>query len=149
MKKIDYKLQESLGYIIGLARRAVANRVNHKLEKAGHDVTCEQAAILMNLWQKNGQSQKELAGCVCKDKASITRLIDGMEKRDLVVRMASKGDGRQKLIYLTSKGKELRQKLVVVLDKTIEDAQRGIKAQDLKICKDVLRQVTDNLSKIF
>ena len=75
MQTTAYNLEESLGYIVGRAGRAFANRWNHNFEKAGHNVTCEQWAILMNLWQKNGQSQKELAGCTCKDKTSITRLL--------------------------------------------------------------------------
>ena len=85
MKTTDYNLEESLGYVIGRAGRAMANRLNQNFEKAGYDVTCEQWAVLMSLWHKNGQSQKELASITCKDKTSITRLLDGLEKKNLVV----------------------------------------------------------------
>lgn len=146
MKKTPYNLEESLGYIIGRAGRAMANRLNHNFEKAGHNVTCEQWAILMNLWQKNGQSQKELASVACKDKTSITRLLNGLEKKNLVLRISDKKDARQKFIYLTDKGKELQKKLLELVRKTLLEAQVGIKAQDLKVCKDVLRHVAKNLT---
>lgn len=146
MKSSAYNLEESLGYIVGRAGRSMANCLNHKFEKSGHDVTCEQWAVLMNLWRKNGQSQKELSGVTCKDKTSITRLIDGMEKRNLVVRIPDKSDGRQKIIYLTQKGKELQQKLLVLVRQMLEEAQSGIRAEHLKICKDVLRKVARNIS---
>ena len=146
MKNTSYNIEESLGYIIGRSGRAMANRLNHNFEKAGHNVTCEQWAVLINLWHKNGQNQTELAGITCKDKTSITRLIDGMEKRNLVVRIPDKKDGRQKLIYLTNKGKELQQRLLHLVKKTLQEAREGINETDLKTCKDVLRQVARNLS---
>ena len=146
MTKTPYMIEESLGYIIGRSGRSIANRLNQNFLSAGHNVTCEQWAILSQLWHNNGQSQKELAGNTCKDKTSITRLIDGIEKRNLVVRIPDKKDGRQKLIYLTNKGKELQQELLHVVKKTLAEAQAGIRLSDLQTCKDVLRKVTKNLS---
>lgn len=146
MKTTDYNLEESLGYVVGRAGRAMANRLNHNFEKAGYDVTCEQWAVLMNLWHKNGQNQKELAGITCKDKTSITRLLDGLEKKNFVVRTPGKKDARQKFIYLTDQGKAFQQELLKLVKQTLAEAQKGIKARDLKVCKDVLRQVTHNLS---
>lgn len=135
-----------MGYVIGRAGRAMANRLNHHFESAGYDVTCEQWGILNSLWKKNGQSQKELAGCTCKDKTSITRLIDGMERRKLVVRTSNQEDARQKLIYLTSRGKVLRQKLLRQIEKTLKEAQKDISMSHLEICKEVLRKVHQNLN---
>ena len=146
MKRSQYNLEDSLGYVIGRAGRALANRLNHNFEKSGHDVTCEQWAILTNLWQNNGQNQKDLAGVSCKDKTSITRLIDGLEKKSLVVRTPDKSDARHKLIYLTNKGKALQQELVFIVQKTLVEAQSGVHPKNLEICKNVLRQVARNLT---
>jgi len=146
MKTTDYNLEESLGYVIGRAGRSMANRLNHNFEKAGYDVTCEQWAILMNLWHKNGQNQKDLAGVTCKDKTSITRLLDGLEKKNFVVRVPGKNDARQKFIYLTNQGKALQQELLELVKQTLAEARKGIKTRDLGICKDVLKQVAHNLS---
>ena len=145
MKTRHYNLEGSLGYIVGLARRALLNRLNQDFEKAGHHVTCEQLGVLVSLRQKDGQNQNELASYTCKDKTSIARLIDGMEKRGLVVRTLDKKDGRCKLIYLTHKGKELQRKLIPMIKGAIEDTQQGVKPGDLKVCKDVLKRVTRNL----
>jgi DNA-binding MarR family transcriptional regulator len=149
MKKILTNQEKSLGYVIGRAGRALANRLNHNFEKAGHDVTSEQWAVLTNLWQKNGQNQKDLAGVTCKDKTSITRLIDVLEKKSLVVRTPDKLDARHKLIYLTNKGKALQQALVAIAQKTLVEAQEGIQVRNLEICKTVLRQVAKNLSEVL
>ncbi|MBI1928890.1 MarR family transcriptional regulator, partial [Candidatus Poribacteria bacterium] len=82
-----YNLDESLGYIVNRAARAVLNRLNRNFAEAGHDATAEQWRILVHLWHQDGQRQQQLADIICQDKTSITRLINGLEKRNLVVRI--------------------------------------------------------------
>jgi len=139
-----YILEESLGYMMGRAARSIGTRLNRNFTEAGYDVTCEQWSVLVNLWQTNGQSQQDLAGTTCKDKTSMTRLIDNMEKHNLVVRIPSKTDRRQKLIYLTKKGRDLQEKLVKIVHKTLKDAQKGVSARDITRCKNVLARVYEN-----
>jgi len=142
---LQFKLEQSLGYIMGRAARGIGTRLNRNFIESGYDVTCEQWSVLMNLWEKNGQSQQDLAGTTCKNKTSMTRLIDNMEKHNLVVRVPSKSDKRQKLIYLTKKGKDLQEKLVAIVQQTLNDAQKNISAKDIALCKKVLEQVYDNV----
>lgn len=139
-----YNLEESLGYVMARASRAIGTRLNRNFTEAGFDVTCEQWSVLMNLWQKNGQSQQDLAGTTCKDKTSVTRLIDNMEKHSLVVRIPSQEDRRRKLIYLTKKGRDLQERLARIVRQTLKDAQKNIKVKDVDLCKQVLRQVYEN-----
>jgi len=90
MIKQKYILEESLGYAMGRATRTLSTLVNYNFTKAGYDVTCEQWSVLVNLGKKNGQSQQYLASLTCKDKTTITRLIDNMENHNLVVRISDK-----------------------------------------------------------
>ena len=139
-----YILEESLGYAMGRATRALGALVNRNFARAGYDVTCEQWSVLVNLGKKNGQSQQELASLICKDKTSVTRLIDNMEKHSLVVRIPDKTDRRQKLIYLTKKGRDLQEKLLVVIFNTQMEAQKSIKINEIEICKSVLNHIYEN-----
>ena len=144
MSPQNYKLEESLGYSLGRANRALGALVNRNFARAGHDVTCEQWSVMVNLGKKNGQSQQELAGLICKDKTSVTRLIDNMEKHNLVVRIPDKDDRRQKLIYLTKKGQDLQERLLVIIKNSQEEAQKSIRPKDIAICKEVLDQIYEN-----
>jgi len=130
---------------MGRATRSLGALVNRNFAQAGYDVTCEQWSVLINLSKKNGQSQQELVALICKDKTSITRLIDNMEKHNLVVRIPDKNDKRQKLIYTTKKGRDLQLNLLKIIQKTMQQAQKSIKPNDLSICKKVLNQVYDNV----
>lgn len=144
MTSHKYILEESLGYAMGRATRYLGASVNRNFARAGFDVTCEQFSVLVNLGKKNGQSQQDLAGLICKDKTSVTRLIDNMEKHSLVVRIPDKNDRRQKLIYLTKKGQDLQEKLILVIQKTHVEAQKSIKIKDIETCKSVLHQIYEN-----
>jgi DNA-binding MarR family transcriptional regulator len=145
MPKDPYNLEDSIGYILGRTTRTLGGRLNRHFTDRGYDITCEQWAVLVNLGKINGQTQQELAVHTCKDKTSMTRLIDGMEKRNLVVRIPNKQDKRQKLIYLTAKGKDFHQKLLTVAHHTVQEAQAGINPKDIKVCKDVLNKVYENV----
>jgi DNA-binding MarR family transcriptional regulator len=77
----------------------------------------------------------------------MTRLIDGMEKHDLVVRVPDKQDKRQKLIYLTNKGKTLQKKLILIVHQTLEQAEKGISSKDIELCMNVLNKIYVNVQQ--
>ncbi len=149
MRQYKYILEETLGYAMSRATRTLTTLVNHNFIKAGFDVTCEQWSVLVNLGKKNGQSQQDLADITCKDKTTMTRLIDNMEKHNLVVRIPDKGDRRQKLIYLTKKGRDLQDRLTILIQRTLGEAQKSIKINDLETCKKVLNQVYENAKNLI
>jgi DNA-binding MarR family transcriptional regulator len=119
--------------------------LNQSFAKAGHDVTTEQWRILRCLQNRDGQRQQDLADVVHKDKTCITRIIDSMEKRDLVVRIPDRLDRRQKLIYLANKGKRLQEELMQIAQKTSLEIQQDIDAEHLDICRNVLMKIRSNL----
>ena len=139
--------EQSLFYLIRRTSRAFRCRLNSRFADAGHDVTSEQWRILKCLWHKDGQRQQDLADFVHKDKTSITRIVDVMEKRDLVVRIPDAVDRRQKLIYLTNKGKRLQEVLVQIVQEISLEAQAGIEPENIEIFGNVLAKLRDNLSQ--
>jgi DNA-binding MarR family transcriptional regulator len=142
----DQDSKQLLLFLIKRTGRAFMRRLNHNFAQAGHDVKSEQVRILSCLRHQDGQRQQDLANLVHKDKTSITRIIDSMEKRDLVVRIHDRLDRRQKLIYLTNKGKRLQEELRVIVQETALEAQQGVALEHLEICRDALTKIYSNLS---
>lgn len=147
MKHACFNLEDSLGHMVGRTTRALWNRLHSMFIKAGYDVTVEQWIVLVNLWHRDGQFQQQLADISGKDKTSITRLIDGLEKRNIVVRVPDAVDRRHKRIYLTNKGKKLQNELIPLAQKNLYQAQQNVKAEHMKICKDVLQKVYCNITE--
>jgi DNA-binding MarR family transcriptional regulator len=146
MTPIRYNIEASLGSIVRRAERAMINRLNQKFKSSGYDITTEQYRVLVNLWNNDGQNQQELAEATYKNKTTLTRLINNLEKRNLVVRVPDKTDNRNKHVYLTRRGKELPKELTQFARQTLIEAQCGIPRGEIKICKDVLQRVIRNLT---
>ena len=93
---------------------------------------------------KRGVTQQELCNATYKDKPSMTRLIDNMERMHLVVRISDKSDRRINLIHLTKTGKELEEKARYVANRTLKEALYGLTTEELRISQNVLRKIFTN-----
>jgi MarR family transcriptional regulator, organic hydroperoxide resistance regulator len=139
------ELNNSIGSLVYQADRHLINRLQRNFQDSGFDITVEQWKVLLNLFIKDGQNQQELSELTEKDKTSITRLVDGLEKRNLAVRIPDRSDRRNKLIYLTPKGKNMQNELVYNAEKTLVQALKDISEQDIEICRRVLCVIIENL----
>ena len=137
-----------ISLIFAILNGKVSAAINRKLvrnfREKGLDITPEQWTVLLSLWEKDGVSQQELCNATFKDKPSMTRLIDNMEKLGLVVRIASKDDRRTNLIHLTRNGKELKESAILVANRTLKEALVGVTFDELRVSQEVLRKVFTN-----
>ncbi|MDP4283240.1 MAG: MarR family transcriptional regulator [Bacteroidota bacterium] len=143
----QFKRGELYSFITGKASTAIARRLQKNFKEAGIDVTIEQWSVLYHLWKQEGQSQQQLCEGTFRDKPSITRLVDNLEKSKLVKRVASKNDRRSNLIFLTKEGKTLEQKTMEVANRTLNEALEGVNNGQIEIAKEVLQIVYDNLAR--
>jgi DNA-binding MarR family transcriptional regulator len=85
------------------------------LQVEGIDITTEQWSVLACLWEKDKVTQQALCTLTAKDKPSMTRLIDKLEKRNLVTRVSDNNDRRINLIHLTDAGLALQQRATQIV----------------------------------
>ncbi|WP_299528223.1 MarR family transcriptional regulator [uncultured Lutibacter sp.] len=111
-------------------------------------VTKEQWIVLKILFEDNEPLiQNELAFITNRNKASLTRLINVMEKNNLVTRIPSKNDSRKNLIQITETGKLLFLKMKPLMLHTLEKMQQGITEEEKKIFFNVMTKIQFNLKK--
>ncbi|MDT2047426.1 MarR family transcriptional regulator [Priestia aryabhattai] len=145
MNKESYKLDDSLGYRLFHASRLMMNRLNHHFKNNDYPLTYEQWQIMSRLYEKDGQTQNQLAIQNERDQASVSRLIDNMIKRELVKRVPHITDRRINLIYLTEYGKSIQVELEKLAQQTISDASEGLTEEELAICLSTLNKIRYNL----
>jgi DNA-binding MarR family transcriptional regulator len=88
----------------------MANQLAAELRPAG--VGIGQWAVLLFLWARDGMSQAELSRVVAIEPPTMVRTIDRMVRDGLVTRVPDPDDGRVSRIYLTDRGRSLRDDLV-------------------------------------
>ena len=145
MPNNQFKKGELYSFITGKASTAIARRLQKKFNAAGLNITIEQWSVLYHLWKQEGISQQELCNATFRDKPSITRLVDNLEKLNLVKRVASESDRRINLIYLTKQAQKLQEETMALADETLNEALITVPADKVDICKEVLQVVYDNL----
>ena len=147
MQNNQFKKGELYSFISGKASIAIARRLQKKFNASGLNLTIEQWSILYHLWKEDGKSQQELCNATFRDKPSITRLIDNLEKLDLVKRVADEKDRRINKVYLTKAAKKLEEQSMQLAEETLNEALEGVPAEHINLCKEVLQKVYDNLSQ--
>ena len=145
MPNNQFKKSELYSFITGKASTAIARRLQKNFKQAGVDITIEQWSVLYHLWKKDGMSQQELCNASFRDKPSITRLVDNLEKLKLVKRVSSSTDRRMNMITLTDAAKKMQERTMVIASNTLNEALEGVSANDIERAKSVLQQVYDNL----
>jgi DNA-binding MarR family transcriptional regulator len=145
MPNNQFKRGELYSFITGVASTAIARRLQKNFKQNGVDITIEQWSVLYHLWKQDGVNQQELCNATFRDKPSITRLVDNLEKLKLVKRVSSKEDRRRNLIYLTDTARKLQEQSMELANQTLNEALEGVSPSNIELCKAVLQQVYDNL----
>ena len=146
MPNNQFKRSELYSFITGKASTAIARRLQKNFKQAGIEITIEQWSVLYHLWKEDGQSQQQLCDATFRDKPSITRLVDNLEKLGLVNRTANKNDRRINKICLTPEAEKLQVQTMEVANQTLNEALQGVTNGQVEIAKEVLQKVYENLS---
>ena len=145
MPNNQFKKSELYSFITGKASTAIARRMQKNFKKNGIDITIEQWSVLYHLWKEDGMSQQSLCEATFRDKPSITRLLDNLEKLQLAKRVPSKEDRRVNMIYLTSEAQHLQEQTIELANQTLNEALEGVTHGQIEIAKEVLQKVYENL----
>ena len=144
MDPFKFDIQLIFAILNGKVSTAINRKLYRNFRLHGIDISPEQWTILLSLWEKDGVTQQELCNATFKDKPSMTRLIDNMERQHLVVRISDKRDRRTNRIHLTKTGRELENQAFVIANQTLKEALDGVPLEDLKIGQEVLRKIFMN-----
>lgn len=129
----------------GKASTAINRKIIRDFKSNAIALTPEQWLVLQFLSYKDGISQQALANAMFKDKPSITRLLDNLEKNSLIARLADKVDKRNNLIHITKSGSVIHQKAKEIVLKSLKTALQGISEEEIRIGEKILRKILSNL----
>ena len=144
----QFKRGELYSFITGMASTALARRLQKNFRLAGIEITIEQWSVLYHLWKEDGLSQQELCLRSFRDKPSITRLVDNLEKLKLVKRVSSKEDRRINLVFLSKAAKKLEEQTLSLANQTLNEALEAVSKEEIEVCRTVLQKVYDNLTPV-
>nr|WP_319495332.1 MarR family transcriptional regulator [uncultured Desulfobacter sp.] len=141
-------IDQSIGYLVGRLSRAIIKRLSKKFQDAGFDISYEQWSVLVHLYREDGQTQQALARTAVKDKAAVTRLLNGLEKKNIVLRIPDRNDKRSNFVYLTNKAKEIKPHLVGFVEEMLDEAAQGIDPEEMDRCRTTINRIFSNFDRL-
>lgn len=117
-----------------------------KLKQFNIPLTPEQFLLIDLLWNQGPMTQQQLATQMHKDKNSVTKLVDAIEKKGFAVREQNAQDRRSNIVHLTKLADELKveaKKSGVFL---LDQALVGIDEKEQRDFIATLNKLTINMS---
>src|SRR3954470_16416154 len=98
---VDVNLEKALPFLIHACYQQIRSITYKEFLGQGLELTPEQWIVLVQLWEKDGQSQSALSERTLRDRPTMSRILDTMEKSGLVERSVDAQDARSRLVKLT------------------------------------------------
>lgn len=100
-----------------------------------------QALILLNLYDENGVSQKDLQNKLKIESPSLTKSLDLLDRKNLIMRKSNNNDKRVKNIFLTVNGRNLEFELQECLKTSSLSFTKELNPVDLQKAIDFLVKI--------
>ncbi len=134
---------DSIGRRIYLTSQAIRTHVDQLLKP--FDITMEQFHILKTIERQHRPTQSALCEMTGKSPANITRILDRLAKKKLIVRRDNPADRRSQLVLLTGEGAGLAARMSALFSHLSIRIENNIDTEDMAVVNKVLGQIEANL----
>ncbi len=142
---MQVKEQEVFNILTGKISTTINRALLRAFAQEDLNITTEQWSVLACLWDEDKVTQRELCDLTRKDKPSMTRLIDNLERNKIVVRVPHATDRRVNLIHLTQYGASLHKKVTEVVQRVVDKSLEGVSEDEVNFARALLNKVINNL----
>lgn len=134
------------GFILESTAKKIKLELQRKFNEHEVDITVDQWVVLFELHQHGTQNQVSLCEHCAKDAPTITRIIELLVKKELIVREACTNDRRKYNISLSKKGKALIQRLLPIVIEFRIQGWHNLNEKDIMHIERITKKIQDNLS---
>ena len=128
---------------IGKTTKYVNSLIKSKFEEKRIPLTKEQFIVLLRL--EEGPKQQSLLTLITeRDKGSLTRLVQSLEKKRYVIRKICAHDSRVNWVEITDSGMEVLAKIKPLMTEIYDVIQVGISDKEKEITLKVLSKIQEN-----
>ena len=104
-----------------------------------------QPFVLRALWKQDGMTHSELAELLDRSPATITKMVQRMERAGFVERRPDPGDERVSRVYLTDVGRNIKSEVEDVWRAFEEQVVSGFSEEELTVLRSLLLRICRNM----
>ena len=136
-------MKDTVGYMLAHVCKHHRKRAEELLNEIG--LHAGQEMLLCGLWEKEGITQTELAEHVMVQPATVTNMLQRLERKGLVDRKPDIEDQRVSRVYVTEKGRDIEEKVQEKWSQLEQEAFGGLSIEESVLLRRLLLQVYQNL----
>lgn len=140
------KFNSTVGPYIGKTYKLMNLFISEEIHRNNLDITVEQWVCLKVVSETPTPIiQNDLALVTMRNKASLTRLLNTLEKKALIFRKTMNNDSRKKYVFLSEKGKALFNETRPVFMNAMQKMQEGISDNELEQMFKTITKIQNNI----
>jgi DNA-binding MarR family transcriptional regulator len=143
-----FPLDNSPGYMINSLAREMNACLYRSFREKGFYITPQQWAVLNRLWEMEGLHQSKLAQMTTKNRHNMTMILKQLKTKGLISKRPDSQDMRLQRVYLTAKGKSLKNKLIPIAIESLDNLFKGISAKEIRVIEKIHKKVMKNLESL-
>jgi len=143
------KIEDLFFYSLDKAIRTHRQYTQNRLRLQGYPITIDQWLLLTAISQNNNLSQAELCETIFKDKASLARMVELLQQKELLKKRESTTDKRKWHVSLTKKGEALLKEIEPIVLVNRKLSLEGVSDKEVESVKKVLNKIVANCNKYF
>jgi DNA-binding MarR family transcriptional regulator len=144
LKPRSFDIRESLGYLISNVRQEWIATLDVELKPL--DLTAAQYIVMLNVGSGRAETPVDLCRLLQYDTGAMTRLVDRIEAKGLIRRVAHDADRRCVVLDLTAAGHELYPRLVQIAVDMNKRALKGFTREEAAALENLLKRVALNVA---
>ncbi len=137
-------LENYLPYLLNRAGARIAEAFGQEMRPLG--ATLQMWRVLAALRERDGRRMGDLADTTSIEVSTLTRLVDGMERKGLVIRRRATDDARAIVLHVTAAGRRLTGRILPIAERYESVALAGFDEREASILKGALRRLHANMA---
>ena len=132
-----------LPYLLNRAGARIATAFSEEVRPLG--ATLQTWRVLAALREREGRRMGDLSETTSIEVSTLTRLVDNMEQKGLVVRRRDAADARAVTLHATPAGRRMTRIILPIAERYEKVALEGFSEAEATVLKTALRRLFDNM----
>ncbi|MFH6998605.1 MarR family winged helix-turn-helix transcriptional regulator [Flavobacterium sp. FlaQc-57] len=141
------EISNSFFFQIHRIKRTIFRHTNTLMTEAGINLQQEQLPIIMIL-QRKSMSQRELSDITMRDKSSILRSVNALEKKALIEIQKDEIDKRKNIVSLTAEGVSIAKSIRLLMRKSEDEVLAVFSDQERTEALETIKGFADKLDAL-
>lgn len=141
-----HDLEQQIPYLLARAGTRMGQAFSKELRQ--FDLSLTEWRVSVALHHKAHQRLSELALHTSTEQSTLSRVVDGLLRRGLLLRDRSDEDARALALSLTDAGRELTERIIPLAQLYERVSLAGLSATEAEALRDMLRKVYENMAML-